>query len=88
MATPTHFDSAFNVGDTAYVFFDDGAAGQITITALNFREGFNPLAFVADTDFIYTTNQVGLDGVTFITRPQGYCFATKNDMSVYVLALP
>jgi len=88
MPTPTHFDSAYNVGDTVYIFFDDGFAGSAQITGLNFREDFDPLAFVAATDFIYTTNKLSQDGVSYITRSEEQSFANKNTMSVYVLALP
>lgn len=88
MATPTSFNSAFNVNDTIYICKEDGSAGSCQITAVGFREGFNPLAFDADTDFIYTTNSTALDGVSMIDRAQGFCFATKNDLSVYILALP
>lgn len=87
--TPTAFNSAYNVGDDVYIFFDDGQAGQVKITALNFREGFNPEAFAPATDWIYTTNQLVSGSITdYITREQQYCFATKNDMSAYVLLLP
>jgi len=84
----THFDSAYNSGDTVYIMFDDGAAGSVNITAINFRVGFNPLAFVAATDFIYTTNKLALDGITYLTRAQGFCFANKAAMEAYVGGLP
>ncbi len=88
MATPTHFDSDFNNNDTIYICNEDGSAGSCQITDVEFREGFNPLAFNADNDFIYTTNATALDGVSFIKRAQKYCFASKNDLSIYILALP
>lgn len=84
----THFDSNYNVGDNVYIFFDDGAAGQVALTAIGFREGFNPLAFIPDDDFIYTTNKLASDNITYLKRPQKFCFATKNNMSTYVLSLP
>lgn len=88
MSTPTHFDSAYNIGDTVYTMLDDGTAAPVQITDVEFRLGYNPLSFNANTDFIYTTNRLSQDGITYIKRQQQYCYATKQLMSAYVLALP
>ncbi len=78
------FNTAHNVGDTGFIFTDLGAKASVAITALDFREGFNPLSFDANLDIIYTTSTLSTDGVTYITRPQGLFFATLQEMVAYV----
>lgn len=84
MATPTTFDTAYNVGDAGYIFTDLGAKASANVTDLDFRVGFNPIDFNADADIIYTTNVLSVDGVTYITRPQGLFFASPEAMATYV----
>jgi hypothetical protein len=84
MATPTHFDSDYNVGDAGYIF-KQGDYSAANVVKIGFREGFNPLSFDADNDFIYTTNVIGCDGETPIEVPQKLFFASKEAMVDYII---
>lgn len=86
--TPTHFDSAYNVGDTIYIMLDNGEAAQTSIADIAFRPGFTPTAFVPATDFIYTTTSLAIDGITPLARPEGFCFVSKATMKTYIDTLP
>lgn len=84
MAT-THFDSSYNIGDQGIIFTGKvPEVSQATITALRFRTGFNPLSFTANTDFIFTTNVLGPDGINYIEVPQGKFFATVAALKAYI----
>jgi hypothetical protein len=84
MATPTHLDSAYNVGDAGFIF-KQGDYSAAAITKVGFREGFNPLDFNADNDFEYETNVFSVDGETYISVPQKLFFPTKEAMTAYII---
>ena len=79
----TTFTSKYNTGSTGYIFKENDIA-FVTVTKVDFREGCDTLAFIPDTDFIYTTSQLSVDGVNYIKTPEGLLFATKNEMKTYI----
>lgn len=84
----THFDTLYNVGDSGIIF--TGKIPEVnpaTITALDFKVGFDPLAFDADVDMIFTTNVLGPDGVTYVKVPQGKFFANTAALKAYIDSL-
>lgn len=84
MASVT-FTSKYNQGDEGFIF-KEGDYSPAGITKISFREGFNPLEFNADNDFVYTTNVVSAEGPEiFIVVPQKHFFATKQEMVDYII---
>lgn len=77
------FTSKYNVGSTGYIFKENNVS-LISVTKVDFREGCDTLAFIPSTDFIYTTSQLSVDGVTYIETAEGLLFEDKAHMKTYI----
>lgn len=83
--TTTHFDSAYAKGESGVIFTNKvPEVYPATITHIEFRAGYDPASFDANNDFIYTTNVLSADGITYIKVPQNKFFANVAALKAYI----
>ena len=81
------FAAAYAPGDPVYIFTDIGTGVLTSVVTLDFLPGFNPAAYNAATDMIYTLAEVDALGAQ-IQRPEGLVFISKAEAKAYVDTLP